>query len=44
MAGEIAARCGVSAEEIEQHMSADDVFEAERQALDWMQAYDSKQQ
>ena len=42
--GEMAARCGASAEEIERHMSADDVFEAERRALEWMQAYDSRQQ
>jgi TPR repeat protein len=42
--GELAARCGGSAEEIERHMSPDDVFEAETRAVEWMQAYSSRQQ
>ena len=41
--GEIAARCGTSTQEIERHMSADEVFEAETRALDWIREYDSRQ-
>jgi len=42
--GDIAVRCGTSIYEIERHMSADDNFESQTRAFEWIQAYDSRQQ